>query len=66
MTTNEILNDFTVEQSSDDKDKVMPGVSFLDNLNDDSLKVVELIMVASTGQKDIIHQLKLNALTLRR
>ncbi len=66
MSTNEILNDFIVEQSSDDKDKVMPGVSFLDNLNDDSLKVVELIMVASTGQKDIIHQLKLNALTLRR
>ncbi|MDH3391055.1 MAG: hypothetical protein OEL85_04570 [Desulfobulbaceae bacterium] len=66
MTTNEILNDFIVEQSSDDKDKVMSGVSFLDNLNDDSLKVVELIMVASTGQKDIIHQLKLNALTLRR
>ena len=66
MSTNEILNDFIVEQPSDDKDKVMPGVSFLDNLNDDSLKVVELIMVASTGQKDIIHQLKLNALTLRR
>ena len=66
MTTNKILNDFIVEQSSDDKDKVMSGVSFLDNLNDDSLKVVELIMVASTGQKDIIHQLKLNALTLRR
>ena len=66
MSTNEILNDFIVEQSSDDKDKVMPGVSFLDNLNDDSLKVVELIMVASTGQKDIFNQLKLNASTLRR
>ena len=66
MSTTEILNDFIVEQSSGDKDKVMPGVSFLDNLNDDSLKAVELIMVASTGQKDIIQQLKLNALTLRR
>jgi len=66
MSTNEILNDFIVEQSSGDKDKVMPGISFFDDLNADSLKVVELIMVASTGQKDIFNQLKLNASTLRR
>jgi hypothetical protein len=44
----------------------MPGTSFFDDLNADSLKVVELIMVASTGQKDIFNQLKLNAPTLRR
>jgi acyl carrier protein len=66
MSTNEILNDFIVEQSSGDKDKVMSGTSFFDDLNADSLKVVELIMVASTGQKDIFNQLKLNASTLRR
>ena len=66
MSTNEILNDFIVERLSGDKDKVNPGLSFLEDLNEASLKVVELIMVASTGQKDIIHQLKRNASTLRR
>lgn len=66
MSTNEILNDFIVERLSGDKDKVNPGLSFLEDLNEASFKVVELIMVASTGQKDIIHQLKRNASTLRR
>ena len=66
MSTNEILNNFIVEQLNDDRDKVKPGLSFLEDLNDASLKVVELIMVASTGQKDIICQLKRNASTLRR
>ena len=66
MSTNEILNDFIVERLSGDKDKVNPSLSFLEDLNEASYKVVELIMVASTGQKDIIHQLKRNASTLRR
>ena len=66
MSKKEILNDFIVEQLNDDREKVKPGLSFLEDLNDASLKVVELIMVASTGQKDIIHQLKRNASTLRR
>ena len=66
MSTNEILNNFIVEQLNDDRDKVKPGLSFLEGLNDASLKVVELIMVASTGQKDIIHKLKRNTSTLRK
>jgi len=36
----------------------VPKTSFLDDLDADSLKLVELIMVAGTGQKDIIHQIR--------
>jgi hypothetical protein len=46
------------EQSTDNKDKPVPGVSFLDNLDTGTLKIVELIMVAGTGQKDIINRLR--------
>ena len=59
MSANETMNNIIVEQLNVDKDRIVSGLSFLDDLNADSLKVVELIMTASTGQKDIIHQLKL-------
>ncbi|MEN8231767.1 MAG: acyl carrier protein [Thermodesulfobacteriota bacterium] len=58
MSADEKVNDIFVEQLNVDKDKVVPNISFLDDLNADSLKLVELIMVAGTGQKDIIHQIK--------
>ena len=35
-----------------------PSISFLDNLDANTLKIVELIMVAGTGQKDIIRRLR--------
>ena len=58
MPADEKVNDIFVEQLNVDKDKVVPKVSFLDDLDVDSLKLVELIMVAGTGQKDIIHQIR--------
>jgi len=57
MSADEKVNDM-VEQLNVDKDKVVPKTSFLDDLDADSLKLVELIMVAGTGQKDIIHQIR--------
>ena len=58
MSADEKVNDIFVEQLNVDKDKVEPNISFLDDLDADSLKLVELIMVAGTGQKDIIHQIR--------
>jgi len=58
MSADEKVNDIFVEQLNVDKDKVVPKTSFLDDLDADSLKLVELIMVAGTGQKDIIHQIR--------
>jgi hypothetical protein len=58
MSADEKVNDILIEQLNVDKDKVVPKVSFLDDLDADSLKLVELIMVAGTGQKDIIHQIR--------
>ena len=58
MSADEKVNDIFVEQLNVDKDKVAPNISFLDDLDADSLKLVELIMVAGTGQKDIIHQIR--------
>ena len=58
MSADEKVNDIFVEQLHVDKDKVVPNISFLDDLDADSLKLVELIMVAGTGQKDIIHQIR--------
>jgi len=59
MPGNKKTEEFIVGQLSvDDKDKVIPSVSFLDNLDAGTLKIVELIMIAGTGQKDIIHQIK--------
>jgi len=57
MSADEKVNDM-VEQLNVDKDKVVPKTSFLDDLDADSLKLVELIMVAGTGQKNIIHQIR--------
>ena len=53
----------TFENSRTDRQKNIPDVSFLDFLDglpDDTLKLVALIMSESTGQKNILHQLKLN------
>ena len=58
MSADEKVNDIFVEQLNVDKDKVAPNISFLDDLDAESLKLVELIMVAGTGQKDIIHQIR--------
>ena len=58
MSADEKVNDIFVDQLNVDKDKVVPNISFLDDLDADSLKLVELIMVAGTGQKDIIHQIR--------
>jgi acyl carrier protein len=58
MSADENVNDIFVEQLNVDKDKVVPNISFLDDLDAGSLKLVELIMVAGTGQKDIIHQIR--------
>jgi acyl carrier protein len=58
MSADEKVNDIFVEQLNVDKDKVVPNISFLDDLDADSLKLVQLIMVAGTGQKDIIHQIR--------
>jgi acyl carrier protein len=58
MSADEKVNDIFVEQLNVDKDKVVPNISFLDDLDADSLKLVELIMVAGTGQKDIMHQIR--------
>ena len=56
-------NIITFENSSTEKQRNVPEVSFLDFLNGlpgDTLKLVALIMSESTGQKNILHQLKLN------
>jgi hypothetical protein len=58
MSADENVNDIIVEQLNVDKDKVVPNIPFLDDLDAGSLKLVELIMVAGTGQKDIIHQIR--------
>jgi len=46
------------EQSTVNEDEPVPGISFLDNLDAGTLKIVELIMVAGTGQKDIINRIR--------
>lgn len=66
MSANEIMNNIIFGQRSVDEDRVVSGASFLDDLNVSSFEVVELIMAASTGQKNIIQQLKLTASTYRR
>ena len=58
MSANEKTKNVIFERLSVDKDLDEPGVSFLDNLDPGTLKIVELIMVAGTGQKDIIHRLR--------
>ena len=44
MSAEEKVIDIIVEQLSVDKDKVVPGASFVDDLGADSLDQVELIM----------------------
>jgi acyl carrier protein len=66
MSANDKMNNIIFEQVSFNEDKVLPDASFLDDLSADSLGIVELIMAAGTGQKDVIHQLRLTASTYRR
>jgi hypothetical protein len=58
MSANEKTKDVIFEPLSVDKGQDEPGISFLDNLDTSTLKIVELIMVAGTGKKDIIHRLR--------
>jgi acyl carrier protein len=44
MSVQEKMIDIIVEQLSVDRDKVVPGASFVDDLGADSLDLVELIM----------------------
>ena len=44
MAVEDKMVDIIVEQLSVDKDKVVPGASFVDDLGADSLDLVELIM----------------------
>ena len=44
MSAEEKVIDIIVEQLSVDKEKVVPGASFVDDLGADSLDLVELIM----------------------
>jgi len=44
MAIEQQMIDIIVEQLSVDKDKVVPGASFVDDLGADSLDLVELIM----------------------
>ena len=44
MSVQEKLIDIIAEQLSVDRDKVVPGASFIDDLGADSLDLVELIM----------------------
>jgi len=44
MAIEDKMVDIIVEQLSVDKDKVVPGASFVDDLGADSLDLVELIM----------------------
>lgn len=66
MPVNEKMSAIIFEQSGGDDDITMPDTSFFDDLNAETLKLVELIMTAGTGQKDILRKLKLNASTCRR
>ena len=44
MTVEDKMIDIIVEQLSVDREKVVPGASFVDDLGADSLDLVELIM----------------------
>jgi len=63
MSSNSEYNIITFENPSTEKKKNIPDVSFLDfldGLSGDTLKLVALIMSESTGQKNMLHHLKLN------
>ena len=50
MSAEEKVIDIIVEQLSVDKDKVVPGASFVDDLGADSLDLVELIMAMAASR----------------
>jgi len=58
MSVDKKTKQIIFEQLPVEKDEAVPSVSFLDNLDAGTLKIVELIMVAGTGQKDIINQIR--------
>ncbi|MBW2465804.1 MAG: hypothetical protein JRF02_00755 [Deltaproteobacteria bacterium] len=58
MTLNHDEKEIFADQLNAEEDRNIPKISFLDDLDADSLKLVELIMAAGTGQKDIIRQLR--------
>ena len=64
MPFDEKMNEIIFEQLSVEKEKNVPCVSFLDDLDSKTFEAVELIMASGTGQKDIVRQLKLSASTL--
>ncbi len=49
MAIEQEMIDIIVEQLSVDKEKVVPGASFVDDLGADSLDLVELIMAMEEG-----------------
>ncbi len=49
MSTEQEMIDIIAEQLSVDKEKVVPGASFVDDLGADSLDLVELIMAMEEG-----------------
>lgn len=49
MSIEQEMIDIIVEQLSVDKEKVVPGASFVDDLGADSLDLVELIMAMEEG-----------------
>ncbi len=49
MAVDEKMVEIIAEQLSVDKDKVVPGASFVDDLGADSLDLVELIMAMEEG-----------------
>ncbi|MDR3089594.1 MAG: acyl carrier protein [Desulfobulbaceae bacterium] len=49
MDTTQKMIDIIVEQLNVEKDKVVPGASFVDDLGADSLDLVELIMAMEEG-----------------
>jgi len=63
MSSNIGNNIIIFENSRTDKQRNLPDISFLDFLDGlpgDTLRLVALIMSESTGQKNILHQLKLS------
>jgi hypothetical protein len=58
MSSDKNTKEIIFEQSTANKDEAVPDVFFLDNLDSGTLKIVELIMVAGTGQKDIINRIR--------
>ncbi len=58
MSSDQKTKKIIFEHSTNNEDEAVSGISFLDSLDAGTLKIVELIMVAGTGQKDIINRIK--------